>query len=86
MTKKKTRKLVTKSVVFLVTTLLISGCGSLTQRNLKTYPIPKKPDLGISSENGLICMGGNDLSNLTEYVIKLEGQLSKCNDQSIAYN
>jgi len=32
-----------------------------------------------------MCMGGVDFSNLTEYVIKLEGQLSKCNDQSIAY-
>ena len=31
-------------------------------------------------------MSGNDFSDLTAYAIKIEGQLSKCNKQSEAYN
>ena len=64
----------------------------MTQRNLKTYPIPQKPELDISnvddfvSEEKLMCMPMNDFSNLTQYVIKLKGQLSKCNSQALAYN
>ncbi len=64
----------------------------MAQRNLKTYPIPQKPELHISnvddfvSEEKLMCMPMNDFSNLTKYVIKLEGQLAKCNSQALAYN
>ena len=86
MTRKRTGKLLTRLSGILVIMLLSFGCGSLSQRNLKTYPIPKKPDLDISSESGLVCMSGNDFSDLTAYAIKIEGQLSKCNKQSEAYN
>ena len=66
--------------------LLIFGCGGTVQRSLKVYPIPMMPDLNITSNNGIVSMPNNNFSDLTEYVIKLEGQLGKCNDQSKAFN
>ena len=44
------------------------------------------PDLNITSSNEIVSMPSKNFSDLTEYVIKLEGQLGKCNDQSKAFN
>ena len=72
----------------MVTTLLISGCGTTVARNLKTYPAPTKPELNSvkQDEAKQIIMEGSDFKKLTEYVIRLSGQLEKCNNQSSAWN
>ena len=44
------------------------------------------PDLNITSDNGMVSMPNKDFSDLTEYVIRLEGQLGKCNGQSKTFN
>ena len=66
--------------------LLISGCGGTVQRSLKMYPIPEMPSLNITSSADMVSMPNKDFSDLTQYVIRLEGQLGKCNDQSRAFN
>ena len=50
------------------------------------YPIPEMPSLNITSSADMVSMPNKDFSALTQYVIRLEGQLGKCNDQSRAFN
>ena len=50
------------------------------------YPIPEMPNLNITSSADMVSMPNKDFSDLTQYVIRLEGQLGKCNDQSRAFN
>ena len=78
-----------KLVSITVTTLLITGCGTGTGvRNLKTYPAPTRPELSSvkQDEAKRIFMEGSDFKKLTEYVIRLNGQLEKCNNQSSSWN
>ncbi len=79
-------KQIKKLSYFLVVGLLISGCGGTVQRSLKTYPIPEMPNLNITSSNNMVSMPEKDFSDLTQYVIRMEGQLQKCNEQSKAFN
>ncbi len=65
--------------------LLVSGCGVGTAaRNLKVYPAPVQPELSSMTQDEAqrIIMEGADFSSLTEYVIRLTGQLDKCNNQA----
>ena len=72
--------------LIILISLLISGCGGTVQRSLKMYPIPEMPSLNITSSADMVSMPEKDFSDLTQYVIRLEGQLGKCNDQSRAFN
>ena len=44
------------------------------------------PNLNITSSADMVSMPNKDFSDLTQYVIKLEGQLRKCNEQSKVFN
>jgi len=44
------------------------------------------PNLNITSSNNMVSMPEKDFSDLTQYVIRMEGQLQKCNEQSKAFN
>ena len=67
-------------------TLLITGCVGTTERNLKTYPAPVKPELGVKKNGDVVTMTIDDFSGLTNYVISLSGQLEKCNNQASTWN
>ena len=80
-------KQIKKLSYFLVVVLLISGCGGTVQRNLTMYPAPEMPNINVtSSTSDVVSISGKDFSSLTEYVIKLGGQLDKCNSQSKEFN
>ena len=84
------RRLKKKLIIFAALCLLISGgCGVGTAaRNLKVYPIPIQPELTsmTQDETQRIIMEASDFSSLTEYVIRLTGQLDKCNNQAKIFN
>lgn len=76
-----------KLISLAVITLLITGCGTGTAaRNLKTYPAPVKPELGVKKNGDVVTMTIDDFSGLTNYVISLSGQLEKCNNQASTWN
>ena len=76
-----------KLISLAVITLLITGCGTGTAaRNLKTYPTPVKPELGVKKNGDVVTMTIDDFSGLTNYVISLSGQLEKCNNQASTWN
>ena len=72
-----------------MTTLLITGCGiGTTARNLKSYSAPIQPELKSMKQDQTkrVSMSKSDFSDLTEYVIRLSGQLEKCNNQASKWN